>query len=349
MTTFDLREMQLTDSPAVSNLISDDDGRMTTYFVVEAYRAMIDYAEWPTVAVVAETPQADGVVGIASGRFGTCQFNGGVLPFVFLDSLKVAENFRQQGLGAQLAQWIVDRARSEKGADCVLLSGTSTDNIASQNTMKKAYREFTEPFDFRLLRTTSRAPQPLSGVTVREAQPGEYATLAEQQNAFYKEYNLYPPVSAQILTDQQRHSPTAEPLSKHYVAVTPAGEIVAGGTVRYRGDLMYDQINAPPPPLRILNFFLHVLPSDYIFRDLQVKGLWFVEGQEAAARYLLDMLRYWYREKASMMGFAVDSRDPFADLIKRTPLLPLPKLIMAVDGPEPLDRQRIVYTGHGRA
>ncbi len=348
MPTFNLREMQLSDSPAVSALITEESGMMTTYFIVEAYRAIVEFAELPTIAAVAETPGFDGLVGMVSMRFGTCQFNGAVLPFAFLDSLKVEERFRRQGLGAQLMQWVFDRAEAEFGSERVLLSGTSTDNIASQNTMKKSYREFTQRFDLRLLRTTSRSPQTLAGITIREAEVSEYPGLAEGQNTFYQDYNLYPPVSAASLAGQQAHSPTSEPLSKHYVAVTPGGEIIAGASVRYQGFLMYDKIK-PPPPLRVANVFLRLFPADYTLRSIQVSGLWFANNQEKAALSLLDTIRYVYHYKGHLIGFAVDARSPFATLLKRTPLLPIPKLIMAVDGPEPMDRQRVVYTGHGRA
>lgn len=346
MTTFQLREMKPTDSMAVSNLVTDMGGFMSTHFVVDAYRAMIEFAELRTQAVVAEADGHDGLAGVASVRFGTCQFNGDVLPFAFLDSLKVDARFRRQGLGAQLAQWRVDRARAEFGDQGVLLSGTTTDNIASQNTMKKWCREFTAPLTLRLLRTAARPPQAKAGITIREAQAADYPALVAGQNSFYTHYNLYPTITPQRLTEEQAHSTGGEPLIKHYVAVTANGELVAGASVRCRGDLMIDTLN-PPLPLRVANRFLRLLPQDMTLREIQIKGLWFAGGQEAAAHYLVDSLRYIYRKRGSVIALGLDPRSPFTGMFQSIRFLPIPQLVFAVHGPASLDRERLIYV-YGR-
>ncbi len=189
MTQFHLRSMQLEDSPAISTLTQQGEGIMTTYFEIEAYRAMIEFAEFDTVGVVATVDGFDGLAGIATLRSGMCQYNGALLPFVILDSLKVDERFRKQGLGTQLAQWRVDYARETFGVDVILLSGTTTDNIASQNTMKKWCNEFTDPLQFTLLQTRSKMPKATHGLTIRDATPDEYDALAQAQNTFYADYN----------------------------------------------------------------------------------------------------------------------------------------------------------------
>ena len=114
MTTFQLREMQPADSAAVSKLVTEMTGFMTTHFIVDAYHAMIECADLRTLAAVAEAEGHDGLAGIASVRFGECQFNGEVLPFAFLDSLKVDERFRRQGLGVAATR--ITAAREERPA-----------------------------------------------------------------------------------------------------------------------------------------------------------------------------------------------------------------------------------------
>lgn len=342
-TQFHLREMQLQDSPAISELIQQGDGLMTTYFEIEAYRAMIEFAELKTVGVVAEVADFDGLAGIATLRSGRCQFNGSVLPFIILDSLKVDEGFRKQGLGTLLAQWRIDYARQQFGEDVVLLSVTSTDNIASQNTMKKWSREFTDPFPITLLRTSSRKPTDLQSLTIRDAHPDEYEALANAQNAFYRDYNLYMPVSAESLAKDVAQSFNGQPITRHIVAVTDNGDLVAGGSARYRGDLMYDKIT-PPPPLRLANMFLRLLPPDGILRDVQLRGLWFTHGQETSLQHLLHTVRYLYHDKASMIGLIFDQRSPLQALIKRSRFLPIPQIIVSVKGPTPLDSDRLICT-----
>ncbi len=343
MTQFHLRDMKLEDSPAISALTQQGEGIMTTYFEIEAYRAMIEFAELDTVGVVAEVDGFDGLAGIATLRSGICQFNGALLPFVILDSLKVDERFRKQGLGTQLAQWRVAYASETFGEDVILLSGTSTDNIASQNTMKKWCKEFTDPLQFSLLRTSSKMPKAKHGITIRDATPDEYDALAQAQNTFYKEYNLYTPISVESLTKNIAHSPVDEPIMRHLVAVTNDGNLVAGVSARYRGDLMYDHI-VPPTPLRLANKLLKLIPSDGILRDVQLRGLWYADGHEADAHYLLDMARYFYRDKTSTLGLVFDPQSPLSALIKPNRFLPVPQIIVSVKGPTLLDRNRLIYS-----
>lgn len=343
MTKFLLREMQPDDSPAISHLIEQGEGIMTTYFEIDAYRAMIEFAELDTVGVVATVDGFEGLAGMSTLRSGMCQYNGRLLPFVILDSLKVDEHFRKQGLGAQLMLSQVDYARETFGEDVIVLSGTSTDNIASQNTMKKWCNEFTDPFRFSLLRTNSKMPKAKHGTTIRDAMPDEYDALVEAQNTFYKDYNLYIPVSIESLTKDVTHSPVDESIMRHLVAVTDDGDLVAGVSARYRGDLMYDHI-VPPTPLRLANKLLKLIPPDGILRDVQLRGLWYADGHEADAHYLLDMVRYLYYNKTSTLGLAVDPRSPLSNLVKPNRFLPVPKLVVSIKAPTLLDRNRLIYS-----
>jgi GNAT superfamily N-acetyltransferase len=341
MTDFHLRPMQLEDSQAISDITLQGAGMGTTYFQIEAYRAMIEFAEFETVGVVAEADGFDGLAGIATLRTATCQFNGVVLPLVMLDSLKVDEQFRKQGLGTQLAQWRVDYARQHFGEDVVLLSGTELDNIASQNTMKKWCREFTDPIPLKILRTTSRKPTDVKGITIRDAQPHEYEAFAHAQNTFYKDYNLYIPVSDTSLTRDISNSPVNEPIIRHIVAVSDDGTLVAGVSARYRGDMTIDKISLPAP-LRLVNLFLRILPADGVLRDVTLRGFWYADGQQNHAQYLLDMMCYLYHDKTTMLGMLVDTRSPIATLFKPNRFLPLPQIVFGVRGPTSLEADRLL-------
>src|SRR5690606_30412909 len=148
------------------------------------------------------------------------------------------------------------------------------------------------------------------------------------------------------LTEEQAHSTGGEPLIKHYVAVTANGELIAGASVRCRGDLMIDTLN-PPLPLRVANRVLRLLPQDMTLREVQIKGLWFAGGQEAAAHYLVDSLRYIYRKRGSVIALGLDPRSPFTGMFQSIRFLPIPQLVFAVRGPASLDRERLIYV-YGR-
>jgi GNAT superfamily N-acetyltransferase len=191
-----LRAMQPSDGVAVGKLMADPGGFITTHFLIEAYTAIMAGSEDRTIGVVAECEGYDGLIGMSTLRFGQGQYNGQLLPFAGLDSLQVEREFRGQGLGRQLVEWCVRRARAEYGDACVLFSGTTTDNQASRATLKKWGPEFIEPIHVAIMPVRHRPPQTIPGITVREAEAAEYEEFAAKQNAFYQNYNAYPPTDA---------------------------------------------------------------------------------------------------------------------------------------------------------
>src|SRR5688572_32016115 len=91
---FTLRAMQPSDSAAVTELITEFDGDLTTHFLVDAYTAITAGTEFQTEGVVVERAGHAGLVGMGTVRFGRVQFNGETLPLAFLDGLKVHQDFR---------------------------------------------------------------------------------------------------------------------------------------------------------------------------------------------------------------------------------------------------------------
>ncbi|HMD81532.1 MAG TPA: hypothetical protein VKE92_09520, partial [Anaerolineales bacterium] len=112
---FTLRELQPADSPALSKLINEFGGDLTTRFLVDPYLAIISGTEFRTRAVVVECAGYDGLVGMGTVRFSKVQYNNEVLPLAFLDGLKVQKEFRGNGLGYQIASWRIQKAREEFG------------------------------------------------------------------------------------------------------------------------------------------------------------------------------------------------------------------------------------------
>lgn len=115
--SFTLRAAQPGDSASIVDLLTDFDGQFSTHFVIDAYTAIVSGIDEQTLAVVAESPDYEGLVGMGTVRFGTRSFNGQLLPFAGLDGLKVRPEFRRRGLGRQLAAWRIDKARQTLGDD----------------------------------------------------------------------------------------------------------------------------------------------------------------------------------------------------------------------------------------
>jgi hypothetical protein len=61
---FTLRELQPSDSSALTTLLTEFDGDMTTLFQVDPYYTLISGTEYRTKGVVVETADYDGFVGM---------------------------------------------------------------------------------------------------------------------------------------------------------------------------------------------------------------------------------------------------------------------------------------------
>ena len=272
---FTLRALQPSDSAALTKLITEFDDDLTTRFQVDPYQAITFGTEYRTIGVVVECAGIDGFVGMGTVRFGETQFNGEILPFAFLDGLKVHKDFRGQGLGYEIARWRVQQAREAYGDQCVIATGMLYNNYASHAVAAKWCREFAETaLDTFLLPTRTQPPKSLSGMTVREIAAREYEEFANKQNAFYKNYNLYPPRDQKSIVNAYNISVEGKRPYRFFAVIDKQGNLVAGAHTWARGVLKSDTVNQIPGPLRIMNRILHILPDDFIIRDINVHGLW---------------------------------------------------------------------------
>jgi len=199
---FSLRALQPSDSLALTKLITEFDDDLTTRFQVDPYQAISFGTEYRTIGVGVECTGVDGFVGMGTVRFGKVQFNGEILPLAFLDGLKVHKDFRGQGLGYQIASWRVQQAREAYGDQCVIATGMLYNNYASHAVAAKWCREFAElALHTLFLPARTHPPKSLAGIGVREIEVHEYEEFSDKQNAFYKNYNLYPPRDANSIVN----------------------------------------------------------------------------------------------------------------------------------------------------
>lgn len=346
---FTLREMEPSDGPAVAKLITEFDGDLTTRFEVDPYLAIVSGTEMRTRGVIVETAGFDGLVGMGTVRFTNVQFNGELRPLAFLDGLKVHESFRGNGLGFQLANWRVQKAREEFGEHGVIGTGMLYDNYASHAVAAKWCREFAESaLDIRFVSMLARQPKALPGLTVRELNSDEYEEFAHKQNNFYREYNLYTPGSPASIVHALGVSAEGQKPYRYYVVVDAAGNLLAGAQTWARGLLKSDTLNNPPTPLRILNKVVHLLPDDFTMRDVAVNGLWYENDQIKIGQYLWEMLRWLCREQGSILTAGFDGRDRAMNVVTLKPWnQPRPKITLAIHGPTPIQRDRLLFV-HGR-
>jgi GNAT superfamily N-acetyltransferase len=348
MSGFVLREMQAADSRALTALMeemSENQGLgMTTYYQIDAYQALTAVSGWKTLGVVAEVEDFDELAGIGTVSFGECQFEGVLRPFAYLANLKVHPRFRQQGLGTRLAQWRIDRAREHAGSDGVIWTGMQRDNEGSRRTASKWSREFFEPMIVAVVPIRSRPPRLSKDVVVHPAVPADLSEIAEKQNAFYHDFNLYPPQTADTLRDWLERSPVDRPVNHYFVAVDSAGEIIAGAGVTEGRQVLLDQLHNLPLPLRVLNRIVHIVPPDYVIQHLPVSKLWYSPGQPAAAQQVWETIRWECRTLGTTVSSVYDPRGPLRDVFQLKPWhQPRIELAFAVHGPVPMTQTRFIY------
>lgn len=342
---FNLRELQLSDSSALVKLITEFGGDLTTHFQVDPYSAIISGTEFRTRGVVVESTGFDDLIGMGTVRFSMVQFNDEVLPLAFLDGLKVKEEFRGKGLGYQIASWRIQKAREELGEQCVIGTGMLHDNHASHAVASKWCREFAESaVDVRFVPMLTRQPKTVSGMTVREIDSGEYEEFAQKQNNFFQGYNLYPPSNPNSIAKALDISVEGRKPYRYYGVIDVRGNLVAGAQTWARGLLKSDTVNNPPRVLRVLNKLVHLLPPDFTLRDVSVSGLWYESGQIKIAQFFWEMLRWECRDQGTILTAAFDSRDPALNAVTLKPWnQPRPKITLAIHGPTPLQRERLLF------
>lgn len=343
---FTLRALLPSDSPALIKLITEFDGDMTTRFQVDPYTAIISGTEYRTVGVVVEAEGYGGIVGMGTVRFGKVQYNGKVLPFAFLDGLKVHKDFRGHGLGYQIASWRIQHAREACGDNCVIATGMLYDNHASHAVAKKWCREFIESaMDVFVMPTRTYAPKLIPGITVREIGFQDYQEFANKQNAFYSKHNFYTPSDPDFIANALSVSVEGKKPYRFFVAVDAHGNLLAGAQTWARGIIKSDTLNDPPVPLRILNRLIHLLPSDFTIRDIAVSGLWYESAQLNIARHLWDMIRWECRDQGTTIAAGFDPRDPAREAVALKPWhQPRPKITIALQAPTVINRNNLLFS-----
>jgi hypothetical protein len=257
----------------------------------------------------------------------------------------VHKDFRGQGLGYQLANWRVQRAREEFGDNGVIATGMLYDNYASHAVASKWCREFLEvASDVLILPMRMRPPARVSGIEVREIEQKEYEKFSGKQNQYYAHYNFFPPTSPDSIARALNVSVEGRKPYRYYVAVDPRGNLLAGAQTWARGMLKSDTVNELPTPIRLMNKLLHLLPPDLTIRDVSVHGLWFEPGQFRAAQYLWEMMRWLGRDQGTTITTGFDTRDSTRRVVNVKPWhQPRPQITFALHAPQEIDRKKLVF------
>jgi predicted N-acetyltransferase YhbS len=311
--------MQPADSPAVARLVESNPHRgeafdLTTHFLIEPYRAY-HLLRANMLGVVAEPPGTREVVGMATVAFDHYMIEGRRTDVALLGNLKVRHDYRHQGLGTKLAEWRIAAARDLCGDDIVILSGTTTDNMASRATMRKWGAQFVGPLVVVPIAASATAPPPLPGVTVRPAAEYELTTIARQINDFYAGYSIHPVYPPHILSEMLTTT-----VYDYRIAVDESGNILAGVLVCNRAALMVDKFRGSSP----------FLPDDTL-RTAELGAFWYIDLP--AARHLWQSIRWEFNARVNVFSVVFDPRGSLNDVFQVAPNTPKFELIASCSAP----------------
>lgn len=341
-----LRPFGEQDGRALADLsaTSADGGALsfTAVYQVEPFQALKAIHGDPA-GVIACAPDRDGLVGVSLMRFGRCQYESAERPYALINTLMVHPDFRRQGIAGQMTAWQVHFIRENYGPDAVILANIQQGNTASHKTFLHYCPQRLEPFIYLPLKALGAPPRPLEGYTVRPAEVSEFGEIAAELNALYHEYNLFPHQTAQHLAVWCAESPLETPIH-HYLVVTDAhGRIQAGLAVTEEYRLRTIRLVQMPDPLRLLNHFMQIVPADGLLRELYLDRIWFNPGFEPAARFLIDTVRWEWRDRATNVGFFFDPRGALRRILPMQPWTPSTKMSIVVQASPAISPGRFVY------
>jgi hypothetical protein len=97
-----------------------------------------------------------------------------------------------------------------------------------------------------------------------------------------------------------------------------------------------------PLSIKIVNFFLRLVPSDGVIKLVEARNFHYAPGQEDTAAYLWQMLRYQWRDRATGLRIDYDPRSPLHHVLRPSPIHPTTSITYAVHAPERIDTARLI-------
>jgi GNAT superfamily N-acetyltransferase len=281
------------------------------------------------------------LIGMAFGEVRWVQYAGQEVPGVYISHLRVHPDHRGQGIARELSDWALEYITDLLRSDAVLYGAVMAGNVSMKLADRYGFKA-TKPIQGGILPMRTSPPNPIPDLEIRIAERKELPAIAEGMNAFYREHNLWIPVSVDTLEDFLRQEVDEVRPNQLYVAIR-GGEVVAGLSLSDRTKLVRMRLVRAPWYVRTLGGWLGLLPASGVIDALTVRRVWFRDGELEAARYLWDSLRYDLREQGNCMGIAYDPRDKLADVFRAPFWLPMFKARYLVRASDPPELERLIY------
>jgi GNAT superfamily N-acetyltransferase len=281
------------------------------------------------------------ILGMVFGEVRWVQYAGQRVPGVYISHLRVHPEHRRQGIARELSDWALEYITDLLREDTVLYAAIMGGNFSLKLVENYGFKT-TTPVQGGIVPMLKRPPAPIPDLEVRPANRDELPAIVEGMNTFYREHNLWIPVSVDTLEDFLSQEVASVRPNQLYVAVRD-DQIVAGLSLSDRTKLVRMRLTRAPWFVRTLGGLLGLLPASGVLDALRVRRVWFREGELEAARYLWNSLRYELREQGDCLGIAYDPRDRLADVFQIPFWLPMFKARYLVRASVPLEGERLIY------
>ena len=280
-------------------------------------------------------------VGMALADAHPVQVSGVVKTGAYLSHLRVQPDYQRRGIARTLSEWGLKYLTELFGSEVVLYAAIMQGNL-SLKLAGHFHFQSTGPIQGGVIPVRKRPPARRPDLEVRQARPAELAHIADGMNRFYREHNLWSPVSADGLVEFLEKEVAGVQPNMLYV-VARGAEIVAGLSLSDCTELVRMRIARAPWYLRVLGGLLGVLPTSGVLRAMTARRVWFDAGELPAGRYLWQTLRFRMRDRADGLGIAYDPRDRLKDLFQVPVWIPMFPARYLVQLPGILESERLTY------
>jgi len=288
---------------------------------------------------------SDQVIGMVFGEATRVQWAGKVYPAAYLSNLRVLPAFRRQGVAQGFASWGFPYINEILGPEAILYGAVMQGN-ASRLLGEKYGFASTHAIQGGTIPMRRTMPRMPAGLEFRPARDEELPEIAQAMNAFYREHDLWTPVTAGGLTEFRDQSLMGIHPNELWV-LTRGSQLLAGFSLSDRTRLVRMQIQRASAPVRVLGALLGILPRSGELRSLTVRRVWYQDGELEAGQYLWELARYQFRNRGSSLGIAYDPTDNLGQVFRVPSWLPMFKANYLVRGAPGENSRRPVYCTAG--
>ena len=186
------------------------------------------------------------IVGLGVVGFEHAQIEGKTHPAAYLFSLVVHPDYRRQGIAGRLAEWRVNVAREQLGADAIIYANIQKGDAGSKRNAERWSNQFLEEIVSLPVKPLTRPPATHSQYVVRPAQPSGLEAIAANLNQFYAGYNFYESDNAENLAHWQAHKIQNQRINQYWVVTDRQNNLLAGvGTTNQSPYMEYQIVRMP--------------------------------------------------------------------------------------------------------